>query len=309
MYLRIIAAVFLIVLGGMRCGNAFEDSIVAVVNDELITAKDVQAYLHTTFVNLKAQGVPEQKIQEIMDDLKTNGLSKLIEDRLILSRANKAGLEVRPQLVDQRLDEILKNYPSENVFLEALAANGSSITELRQRLLEQLKIKYIIDHEVKDKIAVNPQEVTDFYLANPALFQTKDKVFVESIFIGKKSDPAAARIKIEEAETRIKNGGDFIDVAKAYSELPSIGAVERGQLKPEIEDTFFKLPQGGVSAVTEVEDGFYLFKITAYKPAKLAELKDVKDQITERIYQKKFKEKFTGWLNDLKKNAYLEIKK
>lgn len=304
------ALVFIfLIYGAVAPLSAFEDAIVAVVNDEVITARDVQSYLRSTYVNMLTQGVGEEQVAAVMEELQKNGLQKLIEDKLILSRANKAGLEIREELIDQRIKDLQKNYGSEKELVAALVAHGASITDLRNKILEQLKIKYIVDHEVKNKIFVNPHEITDFYEKNLSLFKTKERVFVESIFIAKNSDAAQARSRIDEAIALIQSGQDFIEIAKKYSQLPSVGAVEEGQLKPDFEKAIFALPLLGVSQIVEADDGFYVFKVTGRKSPVTAELKDVKDKIHERIYQMKFKKRFMTWLEGLEKEAYIDIKK
>ena len=57
-----------------------EDAIIAVVNDELITLKELRDYIKETYLALTAEGVDQTKIKEIMLDLEINGINKLIED-------------------------------------------------------------------------------------------------------------------------------------------------------------------------------------------------------------------------------------
>ena len=64
---------------------AVDDTIIAVVNDELITLKDLKDYIRQTYAQLKTEGVEETTIKEIMLDLEVNGLDKLIQDKLVLS--------------------------------------------------------------------------------------------------------------------------------------------------------------------------------------------------------------------------------
>ena len=101
-----------------------------------------------------------------MRELETNGIAKLIEDKLILSKANQLSLVVRDKIVDDHLKDIKAKYPSEQVFLNSLVANGATITDLRNKLQDQMKIKYVIENQVRSKIFVNPQEVTQYYFSS-----------------------------------------------------------------------------------------------------------------------------------------------
>ncbi|OGX55848.1 MAG: hypothetical protein A2447_04050 [Omnitrophica WOR_2 bacterium RIFOXYC2_FULL_38_12] len=288
---------------------AIEDAIVAVVNNELLTLKDLKNYILSTQASLVTEGIPEEKIKVIMAELQKNGLNKLIEDKLILSRANVIGLEVQDKLVNERMKEIKSKYTSEQEFLDALIKNGTNITELKSKYKDQFKIQFVIEHEVKSKIYVNPQEVTDFYESNKELFQKKERVVLDSIYISYGKDKAAAQAKANEAIAKIMAGKDFLETAKEYSDSPSLGEIEKGQLMPSIEDIIFNMEEGGVSSQVEVDTGIYIFRISKIIEPKIAPLVEVKDKIYNYVYQNKLSEKFRTWLEELKNNAYIEIKK
>jgi parvulin-like peptidyl-prolyl isomerase len=292
----------------LKPAYALQDAIVAVVNDKIITLQELKDYIRTSYVELVAEGVDREELKAVMASLEKDGIEKLIEDRLILTRAKEVGLEVREQAVDERLENIKKKYPSEEVFVNALVTHGATITDLRNKIRDQLEISFIVEHEVKSKIFVNPQEVTDYYEDHLEDYKEKEKVDLQSIYFSYKNNKETARNNAEKAFNEIKGGKDFVQAAKEYSELPSIGVVERGQLNADIEAKVFSTPEGAVTPVIETPTGVYIFKVIKRFPSTTASLASVKNSIYNRLYKKKFEEKFTVWLNKLKKNAYIEIK-
>lgn len=311
--MKYVLKVFLMIMVGLMLqasiSNAMEDAIVAIVNDEILTLRDLKDYIHSTYVGLVAEGRSEREMQALMQDLEVNGLNKLIEDKLILSAANKLGLEVKDALIDQRVDTIKKKYPSERAFMDALIVNGATLGDLRKKVLNQLKIQFVVEHEIKSKLHVNPQEVTDFYEANGKDFVRKERVYLESIYIAFKNDKEGAMRRMRAAIKKIEAGEDFLLVAKEYSDTPSIGVIERGQILPEIEEAVFVLEGEDVSAPVEVEGGVYVFKLTGRMPERVAPLHEVKEDITNLLYKMKFNDLFGTWLAKLKEEAYIEVKK
>ena len=287
---------------------ALEDAIIAVVNDELITLKDLKDYVQSTYVSLVAEGIPDAQIQEVMKDMEVNGTIKLIEDKLILSQANTLGLQVREALVDERIDTLKAKYGSEQKLVDALIKNGATLTDLRNKIRDQLKIKFIVDHEVKDKIFVNPQEVTDYYENNKQQFARAERLNLESIFVGYKEDRAAAKEKVDEILKKVAEGVEFDSLVKEYSEAPSVGVVEHGQFLPEIEKIVFNLSLHEISPPVETDKGIFIFRLSGNSPAETASLESVKDRIYETISNDKFKKQFRHWVDELKKDAYIEIK-
>lgn len=289
--------------------HSISDAIIAVVNDEIVTLKDLRDYIRSTYVSLVAEGKSQDEIKALMLDLEVNGINKLIEDKLMLSRANDVGIEVRDQAIDERIKEIKGNFKSEQEFTNAMIENGATITDVRQNIADRMKIRYLITHEVRSKIHVNPQEITRFYEENPDEFQNKERVNLESIFIANGEDPEASESRALEAFQLIESGRDFLEVAKEYSDAPSVGVVERGQMLPVIEDVVFRLQPGEFTRPIKIENGYFLFQLIGRVPTQRAALREVKDRIKEHIFQQKFGERFTDWLSELKKDAYIEIKK
>jgi len=288
---------------------AVEDAIIAVVNDELITLKDLRDYAHSTYVSLVAEGVSDTQIQAIIKDMEINGIHKLIEDKLILSKAKEIGLTVREEIVDQRVAELGIKYGSKQNLVDALIKSGATVTDLRNKIRDQMKIKYIVDHQIKSKIHVNPQQVTDFYEQNKNRFNQQERVNLESIFMSyTANNKAAVLAKAHEALRQIKKEGNFAETAEEYSEAPSVGIIERGQLLSIIEETVFSLKPDEVSSPIETDTGVYIFKLTERIPPGISSLESVRETIHELLYKKEFKKQLVLWLDKLKEDAYIEIK-
>lgn len=288
---------------------AVEDAIIAVVNDEVITLRDLREYIRSTYVGLVAEGYSDERIKEIMLDLELNGLDKLIEDKLMLSQANTLGLEINEKLINEKIEEVKARYGSEEKFMQALIQHGATLTDMRNKVLNQLKIKYVINHAVRSKIYISPKEVTDYYENNMNQFRQNEHIMLESIFIPYDKGKAKALEVAEKALEKISSGERFNDVAQDYSKSPSIGQVERGQLMPDIEDVVFALEEGEHSGLVEINTGVYIFQLIKKIPSKIAPLNEVKGSIENILYNEKFRNKFTDWLNELKQDAYIEVKK
>ncbi len=287
---------------------AVEDAIIAVVNDEIITLKDLKDYAHSVYIGLIAEGKSESEVQATMEKMETEGTNALIEDKLILSAANKLDLEVREDLVDERIKELENKYGSKQKFTQALVQSGATVTDLRDKIRNEMKRKFIVDHEVRSKIYINPQEVTDYYENNKEALGRKERVNLESIFIAYGDNREEALAKAQEALEKIDGGADFKETAQKYSQLPSVGSVEHGQLLPSIEEKIFSLETDQVSSPIETDTGIYIFKLTGRSPAEIPVLADIKQKIYDQLSKEKFERDFLRWLEKLKKNAYIEIK-
>lgn len=297
--------------GGMGSLPAFsmEDAIIAVVNDDLITLKDFKDYLNAVYIQLKTSGTPPKDMETIMKDMEMNGLERLIENKLLVSEANRIELTVNEEIIDDHIEEVRKQYPSEKEFIAGLIQNGLTISDLKKKLTDQMKANFIIDREVRSKIFINPQEVTAYYENHRAEFHEPERVNLDSIFIPWGDSKEEARRKANEAYEMLKEGEDFRKVAQEYSKNSPLGVMVRGQMLPEIERQVFQLSVDTISPILEVGNGLYIFKLLGRSPARIAKLEDVKNRISEILSQLKFKEQLRAYLDKLKQSAYIEIKK
>lgn len=292
-----------------KSSHAVEDAIIAVVNDEIITLQDLRQYIRETYVGLTAEGYAEDTIRQIMLDMEINGLQKLIEDRLILSKATKLGMTIPDKRVDEEVATVKKKYPSEELFQQSLIAHGATLTDLRNKITEQLKKRYVIDHEIRSKIYVSPQEVTKYYSENTDKFKADEHMVLDSLFLPFGENKVLAFQKAKEALDLISSGENFTAVTRLYSSAPSIGKVTRGQLVSSVEEKIFTLHVGDVSEIIEVPTGLYIFKVTGKQEARVAPLGDVKEEITNIIFNQKFHERLEKWMQELRLGAYIEVKK
>ncbi len=284
------------------------DSIIAIVNSEAITLKDLRQYIAGIASQLKVEHRSPKEVQEIMATYEEKGINQLIEDRLILEAANEKGLEIRGDIVGKRLKEIRDRYSSEDEFIAVLNAQGLTTGDLKRKLIDQLKAKYTVDIDVHQKIFVNPQDVTKYYNGHTNDFERKTRLNLQSVYVSFEKGKQEARTKVAEARSRILAGEDFDKISKKYSESPSVGTIEQGQMVPAIEDAIFKLKLEEVSDLIEVEGGVYVVKVVGISPGKQQSLTEVKDQIYNKLFDEQFQKKFHEWIEKLRKKAYVEIK-
>jgi parvulin-like peptidyl-prolyl isomerase len=308
---QIISSFFLIIFV-LFCApsvQAFDDAILAIVNDEAITVKDLQDYLKSVYSQLRIEGKSPEEIKEVMAQYEQKGIDQLIDDRIILSAADKLGVMIKPKAIDDRLEEIKKRYSSYQDFLNSIVKEGMTVSEIRKKIENQFKGQVMVEKEVRGKINVNPQEVTEYFNAHSEDFTRKPKVYVDSIFVKSLYGRDEARAKIDKALGEIKGGADFPSVSAHYSELPSVGEINENDLRPELRAKIISLAIGEVSEVVVVENGFYIFKLEGRMPEATATLKEVKDVIYQQLFEEKFKKRFKEWVDGLRKTSYVEIKK
>ena len=127
--------------------------------------------------------------------------------------------------------------------------------------------------------------------------------------LGQAEQVEASHILVEDKATaekvlkKLKNGGDFAELAKEYSTDEgsaanggSLGYFGKGEMVAEFEDVAFKLEVGKISEPVKTEYGYHIIKVTNKKEAKEATLKDSKEQIKETLLTEKLQTEYATWL-------------
>ena len=281
--------------------NCFaQDKIVAIVNNDIITQKDLNDYINFTRMQL-AEDYQGEKLESKIQSMKINLLDRLIEDRLILQEAKKNNIKADENRVKAKIDEIKKRYNQDSEFQEVLARQGLVQADIEARIKEQLLMYNIIDIKVKSRIMVNPTEVTDFYDKNLEALKLSEIRELEVISI---KDVNLA----SEISGNLKNGQRLEDLIKKYSlSVDKLRVTEKGELRQDIEKVVFKLKPQEISGPVKVQETYYIFKLDNIIAARQPNLSEVQDKIHGLIFNQKMQEELTRWLGELKKNAYIKI--
>jgi parvulin-like peptidyl-prolyl isomerase len=277
-----------------------QDKIVAIVNNDIITQKDLNDFLNFMRIQLSQEysgAQLENKIQSIKLDL----LDRLIEDRLILQEAKRDNLKIDENRVKLRISDIKKGYASDIEFQNALAKQGLVEADIESKIREQLLMYYIIDIKVKSKIIVNPAEVTDFYQKNSEEFRQPQQRELDSLTF---DDENLAN----DIVNQLRNNVGLADLAKKYSlTINKLTVREGGQLRKDIEAVLFKMRPQEIAGPIKIENSYYVFKLNSIIATRQENLSETQDKIYAFLFDKKMQEGLAKWLDELKKRSYIKI--
>jgi len=282
------------------CHSLAQDKIIAIVDKDVITQKDLNDFINFMHVQLSTQyqgGQLESKIQSMKFDL----LDKLIEDRLILQEAKKDNIGIEPDRIKAKINEIKKHYGSDSEFQNVLAEQGLVQADIEAKIREQSLMYAVIDREIRSKIIIKPVEVTNFYQQNLKKFILPEQREFESVTVDNES-------KAFEVFDKLKSGQELQDVANRYSlAINKFSSARDGQLREDIEDTVFKMNTGQISAPLKIEDNYYIFKLNNIIPPRQQNLSEAQKDIYDMLFNKKMQEALTKWLDELKRHSYIKI--
>jgi peptidyl-prolyl cis-trans isomerase C len=288
--------------------------VLARVNGEAVTKTDFDRAVQA--VEARAGGpVPADQRDRVLRGV----LDQLIGYRVLVQEARARNVAVPDSEVDARIGQIRGQFPSEQAFTEMLSQRKLTLEQVKSDARQDMAISKLIDDEIASKIAVKPEQVTDFYAKNPDQFKQGESVRASHILISvpKGADAptkAQARTKAEEVLKEVKAGKDFAALAKQYSADPGsaanggdLGFFQQGQMVGPFNDVAFSLAPGTVSDLVETDFGFHIIKVAEKKAGRTIPLEEVKPKVEEYLEQMNRQQQTDAYVNGLKAKGKIEV--
>jgi len=248
------------------------DFIVAVVNSEPITNREVQGLRQRIANDAKARGGIAPDAQELTQI----ALEQLINEKAQLQQARDAGIKVEPEAIEQaELNVATSNQLTPEQLQKALAQDGISLNAFREQLRTQITLTRLREREVEGRVRVSEQDIEQYLRTQlqAQAAQIPGLVNLGMILIAVPENSSEADVKAfgERAANlaqRARSGENFAELAKAFSQAPDRAANggEMG-LRPadRYPDLFIdatrNLKSGEVAAPVRSGAGFHVLKV------------------------------------------------
>ena len=299
--------------------------VMASVDGRKILRADVDKYYQN-----QTAGSDQQPSGEQATSLRLSILRELIDDEILMRRAEKLGLLATDDEVERKLSEIKSPYTPEQ-FDQKLKEKKITLDDFKHDLRRSLTVEKVLNKEITSKINVTDQDITDYYNAHKAEFNLIEPQYhIAQIFVTPLPNPQVHNLKNDKAQNeadahkkaqmianRLDSGDDFATMAMNYSEDPEtagnggdLGFSPESALKqtdPATRDAVLKLKPGQYSPIIVVMDpaskrlmGFRIVKLVAKEPAGQRELGDPRVQQAIRSQLRDRREQ-------LLKTAYYEV--
>jgi len=266
--------------GGGGGGNPLEQSA-ATVNGEKIPADQIQQELAAFKKTAEYKQLAEQQgADAISRQFEQVTLARLVRRAVLVPVAEQMGIEVSDEAIDQQIEQVKAQLPSEEAFDKALEERGFTLDEVKALFHDQL-----LEQKLQQKVTADsgPTEgrLREEYEADPAAF---DETHYQHILVKKESTAQDLSAQLQKAPDG-KVDSLFPQLAKKFSEDPSaaensgdLGFLPAGQLVPEFEQAAAKLDVGEVSAPVQTEFGFHVIRVTGRRSLSFEEAKPQLEQ-------------------------------
>src|SRR6266481_2111939 len=304
-----------------NAGRTVEE-IIARVNNEIITKSEYEKARNSAQEDARqdCQGkcTPEQLRAEIDQRQKTS-LRDLIDQSLLVQRGKDMGLNVEPELI-KRLDQLrVQNKIDSMEDLEkAVSAQGQNWEDFKNNIRSGLLTQRVIGSEVGSHITIGKDEIEKYYNEHKQEFVRPEQVALREIEVSTEKKPESdlpeLKKKAETALKRVKDGEDFGEIAKRFSDGATakqggfLGVYKRGELAKELEDMVFKMRKNDLTDVMDTKQGYLVLQVLERYEEGEQPLNKVENEIMDHLYSQRMEPAMRQYLKTLREQSYVVIK-
>lgn len=196
------------------------DYIAAVVNQELVTAGEIELRLARIRADAQRAGArlpPEPQLRrQVLDDL--------IAERVIITHARDSGVRVDEGEIDRAVASVAaQNQLTVDQLRDRLRSDGTDLARFRASLRDRLLVERVREREVTSRIRVSDAEIDAFLAKQRASASAASELNIAQILVAVPEGAGDAvlaerRARAEQALQRVRAGEDFARVAREMSE-------------------------------------------------------------------------------------------
>lgn len=267
--LNFIIAGILLVLAPFIYSQQEGDRIIAIIGNEIILSSDLNYQLMLYARQNNISQVNDRIIQEVFRNMVT--------EKLILAKADQDSVYVSDEDVQKQLDyrikSLIQQFGSEKNLEDAYGITVAKIkTILKDDIRKKMKVEKMKQKKFGFGIKVTRKEIQDFYKqykdSIPDVPETYELYEIMRVPTLSEEAKSMARDKAEQLLDSLKNGADFSELARKYSDDSAsavnggdLGRVKKGVFVKPFEDAAFLLKPGEISDVVETEYGYHIIKV------------------------------------------------
>jgi peptidyl-prolyl cis-trans isomerase SurA len=245
------------------------DRVAATVNEGVVLQSELEEQMLIIAGRMRQQNV-EMPPQNVM---RKQVLDRLVLQELQVQRANRAGIKVSDETLNNALADVAKqnNIPLADL-PDALAQQGIEYAGYREQLRKELSMQILRQRDVIARINVSPREIDQFIERQKKMPSAASEYDVSHILIAVPQAATPEELdeatrKADEVYQKATSGEDFSRLAVQYSNSQTalegghLGKRKGSELPTFLGEMIAGMKAGDVTRPLRTPSGFHIVKL------------------------------------------------
>ena len=279
--------------------------IAAVVNDEIISTRDLQNRVNLFLMTTRIPLNPQTK-----NMIFSRVLNNAIEEKIKLQAAEKEGIKISPQELADSVQQFEKNNQINTGELKKiLAQNKVDMDAFENQMKADMAWVRLVRRKIYSDAQVTQKEL-EKAMADAKTDLSTPKYFVSEIYIRKK-DAKDLSVLVN----NLRQDPRFELYAMQFSQSPTaanggrLGWLNKGKLPEEIEKKLDKMHEGEISDPILYGEGYYIVRLDKTFDPKVDKPEiPTQNDMKKFLENQKMEEFSKKYLQDLHQKAVIELR-
>jgi len=252
-----------------QSANSPIDAIAVIVNDEVITQRELNERVATIVARMQQQKLALPDAAELRKQV----LERMIVERAQLQLAKEMGVRVDDNMLDRAIARIAEQQKmTVQQLRNQMEKEGTTFASFREEIREEIIMQRLREYEVDNKITIGEAEVDSFIAAEKAAASEQFELNISQIMvrIPENASPEVLgqrQKRAEEVLRQLRTGADFAKMAATYSDASdalqggAVGWRPGSALPPIFAEALNKLKPGQNTPIIKSAAGFHILKL------------------------------------------------
>lgn len=274
----------------LQAGGHSLESIAAVVNDDVITARDFEARYRLALLSMNLQDQPD-----VRPRLESQVRRSLIDEKLQLQEAKRLNITVTDKEIETALGKIAdqNKMPISNLD-HFLGQRGVPMATLVDQIRASLAWSKLVQRKLRPTVIVGEEEI-DAAVERLRANAGKTEYLLSEIFLGVESANRDEEVRrnAEHLIEQVRQGAPFPLVARQFSEAAGasnggdLGWIQPGQLPDDLDQAAERMRPGTMSSPIRAADGYHILLMREQRPISGGDAGDIQVHVKRAAFQLK----------------------
>lgn len=290
------------------------EEILVVVNGHIITRRVFQQAVEQGTAALYRE-FSGQELDTKLRTAREKTLQGLVDSFVLGDKASDLGVVITDDMIRNYVEEVKKqnNFTSDADFERALKGSlGVGLPAYMARAKQDQLKQEVLRREVYSRIAVDEQELLAYYQENRSEYQLPGRFRIRELVLPKGStaeEQQATETRLAAIQNELKQGTPFETLVARDSTAPSrstggdLGWLDKGVLRPDLEQAALALKPGQISAPVKTDKDVYMVQLTEAELDRARPFAEVRPAILEKLQEPKAQNAIENYIQGLRIRA------
>jgi peptidyl-prolyl cis-trans isomerase C len=227
------------------------------------------------------------------EELRRNIVEEFVRRHVIFGEADQQSIDVEPMMIEQQLQSVKGQFPSEEAYQQALAENQMTEDSLRATIRDDMRQQAMLERIAESATQPSESEIEDYRRRQAEEVRAQHILFLARPGV----DPGERdeiRGRAEAVLDSVRQGGDFAEFARRHSDDGTstqggdLGYFSRGQMVPEFERAAFALSDSGdvTRDLVETQYGYHIIRLTGRRESVTMDTTSARNRMMQQRRQR-----------------------